>query len=120
MIFNIVIVIIIIIIIIISLISFIIGIVTIIRIILYIIVLIYLIIVIFFRIFNIIIKIIPDMYDILSGSVKMTSIFGAPLIEISHNIMPTWQRALKRVIDITISMIALTFFSPVFIKLKSV
>jgi exopolysaccharide biosynthesis polyprenyl glycosylphosphotransferase len=64
---------------------------------------------------NIIIKIIPDMYDILSGSVKMTSIFGAPLIEISHNIMPTWQRAIKRLIDIFISIIALTIFSPVFI-----
>jgi len=64
---------------------------------------------------NIIIKIIPDMYDILSGSVKMTSIFGAPLIEISHNIMPTWQRALKRIMDIVISLIALTVFSPVFI-----
>jgi FlaA1/EpsC-like NDP-sugar epimerase len=62
-----------------------------------------------------IIKIIPDMYDILSGSVKMTSIFGAPLIEISHNIMPTWQRALKRLIDIVISLIALTIFSPIFI-----
>ena len=64
---------------------------------------------------NVIIKIIPDMYDILSGSVKMTSIFGAPLIEISHNIMPTWQRVLKRLIDIVISLIALVVFSPVFI-----
>jgi len=64
---------------------------------------------------NVIIKIIPDMYDILSGSVKMTSIFGAPLIEISHNIMPTWQRVLKRIIDIFIALVALTIFSPVFI-----
>jgi exopolysaccharide biosynthesis polyprenyl glycosylphosphotransferase len=45
----------------------------------------------------------------------MTSIFGAPLIEISHNIMPTWQRVLKRLIDIVISLIALVVFSPVFI-----
>ncbi len=64
---------------------------------------------------NIIIKIIPDMYDMMSGSVKMTSIFGAPLIEISSNIMPTWQRAVKRFFDIFVSLVALTLFSPVFI-----
>jgi hypothetical protein len=39
------------------------------------------------------IKIIPDMYDILAGSVKMTSIFGAPLIEVNPQIMPAWQFA---------------------------
>ena len=33
---------------------------------------------------NVFIKIIPGMYDILSGSVKMSSIFGAPLIEIGR------------------------------------
>ena len=33
------------------------------------------------------VKVIPDMYDILSGQVKMTSIFGAPLIEINQEIM---------------------------------
>ena len=49
---------------------------------------------------NVVIKIIPDMYDILSGSVKMTSIFGTPLIVIEKEIMPAWQHSLKRLIDI--------------------
>ena len=53
------------------------------------------------------IKIIPDMYDILSGSVKMTSIFGAPLIEVNPQIMPAWQFALKRAVDIVFSLTAL-------------
>ncbi len=53
------------------------------------------------------IKIIPDMYDILSGSVKMTSIFGAPLIEVNPQIMPAWQFALKRGFDISFSLLAL-------------
>lgn len=57
---------------------------------------------------GLIIKVIPDMYDILSGSVKMTSIFGAPLIEISREIMPTWEQSLKRIMDIGISLIVLT------------
>ncbi|HNK42024.1 MAG TPA: sugar transferase, partial [Flavobacteriales bacterium] len=53
------------------------------------------------------IKIIPDMYDILSGSVKMTSIFGAPLIEVNPQIMPAWQFALKRAFDVSFSLLAL-------------
>ncbi|MCD6067833.1 MAG: exopolysaccharide biosynthesis polyprenyl glycosylphosphotransferase [Bacteroidetes bacterium] len=64
---------------------------------------------------GIIIKIIPDMYDILSGSVKMTSIFGAPLIEINRKIMPEWQQAMKRLLDVSISVFVLICFSWVYI-----
>lgn len=64
---------------------------------------------------DVIIKVIPDMYDILSGSVKMTSIFGAPLIEISREIMPVWQQSLKRIMDITISLFVLIAFSWVYL-----
>lgn len=61
------------------------------------------------------IKIIPDMYDIMSGSVKMTSIFGTPLIDINIAIMPQWQRSLKRFIDIVVSIIAMIILSPVYL-----
>jgi exopolysaccharide biosynthesis polyprenyl glycosylphosphotransferase len=64
---------------------------------------------------GIIIKVIPDMYDILSGSVKMTSIFGAPLIEISREIMPTWEQSVKRFFDVAVSLFVLTAFSWVYI-----
>ncbi|MCH2215565.1 MAG: sugar transferase [Flavobacteriales bacterium] len=60
------------------------------------------------------IKIIPDIYDILAGSVKMTSIFGAPLIAISTQIMPEWQLFLKRLMDISASLFALVVLSPVY------
>jgi exopolysaccharide biosynthesis polyprenyl glycosylphosphotransferase len=63
---------------------------------------------------NVLIKIIPDMYDILSGSVRMTSIFGAPLIIINREIMPTWQQTIKRTIDIVASLFALIVFSPLY------
>jgi len=63
----------------------------------------------------VIVRIIPDMYDILSGSVKMNAIFGAPLIEISPDLMPTWQLAVKRVFDIVISVFVLTFFFPLYL-----
>ena len=66
---------------------------------------------------NVVIKIIPDIYDILSGSVKMTSIFGAPLIEVNRNIMPTWQQYLKRVIDIGVSLFVLIVLFPLLLIL---
>jgi exopolysaccharide biosynthesis polyprenyl glycosylphosphotransferase len=66
---------------------------------------------------GVIIKIIPDMYDILSGQVKMNSIFGTPLIEIKNQIIPDWQVAVKRFIDVSISLIVLICFSWLYIIL---
>ena len=64
---------------------------------------------------GVIVKIIPDMYDILSGSVKMNAIYGAPLIEISPYLMPVWQQGFKRLIDIVAAAILLMLLSPVFL-----
>lgn len=64
---------------------------------------------------EVMIKIIPDMYDILSGSVKMSAIFGAPLIVISREIMPPWQQSAKRLFDVGVSILVLTLGSPVYI-----
>ncbi|MDX2171577.1 MAG: sugar transferase [Bacteroidota bacterium] len=60
---------------------------------------------------GIVIKIIPDIYDILSGHVKMNSILGTPLIEIKNQIIPEWQISVKRFIDVSISIIVLICFS---------
>ncbi|HKL39134.1 MAG TPA: sugar transferase [Cryomorphaceae bacterium] len=64
---------------------------------------------------NVRIKIIPDIYDILAGSVKMSSIFGAPLIAINTQIMPEWQKFFKRLLDITASISALILLAPVYL-----
>jgi exopolysaccharide biosynthesis polyprenyl glycosylphosphotransferase len=63
------------------------------------------------------IKILPDMYDILSGTVEMSNIFGALLISVNAEVMPVWQRTFKRLIDIIASSIALIVLIPVFIVL---
>ena len=42
---------------------------------------------------DVVIKIIPAMQDILMGSVKTTSIFHAPLIQIYPDLMPDWPEA---------------------------
>ncbi|MEX2597090.1 MAG: sugar transferase [Salibacteraceae bacterium] len=61
------------------------------------------------------VKIIPKMYDILSGQVRMTSILGAPLIDINKEIMPIWQKSVKRILDVLISVIALILLSPLYL-----
>lgn len=58
------------------------------------------------------IKITPDMYDIMSGYVRLNSLFGTPLINVSPVVMPQWQLSLKRTFDIIISAFALIFLSP--------
>ncbi len=63
------------------------------------------------------IKVIPDMYDILIGKVRMTHILGTPLIQIRKHIMPVWQAHLKRLMDISVSLLALIILLPLFIVL---
>ncbi len=66
---------------------------------------------------NVIIKAIPNMYDILTGKVKMTQLFGTPLIQISHDLMPVWQSNLKQIFDYLISALALIITFPLLIFL---
>ncbi|MFN8699601.1 MAG: sugar transferase [Flavobacteriales bacterium] len=61
------------------------------------------------------VSIIPDTYDILSGSVKMTSVYGVPLIRVNHEIMPDWQFSIKRLMDIGVSLLALILLIPVYL-----
>lgn len=64
---------------------------------------------------QVIIKITPDLYDIISGSVKTSNVFGAVLIEIYPELMPDWQRVFKRAIDIVASIVALMLLSPLYL-----
>ena len=66
---------------------------------------------------NVAIKTIPGMYEIFTGKVRMSAIFGTPLIEVSHHLMPAWQQNLKNFIDIIFSLIALIVLSPLFLIL---
>jgi exopolysaccharide biosynthesis polyprenyl glycosylphosphotransferase len=63
------------------------------------------------------IKVVPDMYDIMAGSVKMTSIFGSPLIEVNPQLMPSWQIVVKRAFDISASCLAILILIPIYITL---
>ncbi|OFY69095.1 MAG: hypothetical protein A3G23_05970 [Bacteroidetes bacterium RIFCSPLOWO2_12_FULL_37_12] len=56
---------------------------------------------------NVTIKVLPDLYDILTGSVRMSHLFGTPLIEINPNLMPHWEKVVKRFIDIVFSFLVM-------------
>lgn len=64
---------------------------------------------------NVYVRIIPDMYDILLGNVKMNHVFGAVLIEIKQDLMPRWQVLIKRGIDIVASAVMLLLLSPLYL-----
>lgn len=64
---------------------------------------------------DVIIKITPDLRDIVYGSVKINSIFHSPLITINPRLMEEWQYSVKRLADIVLSFLALVLLSPVFI-----
>ncbi|MCO6475552.1 MAG: sugar transferase [Phaeodactylibacter sp.] len=64
---------------------------------------------------EVLVKIIPDMYDIMLGSVKMNHVFGAVLIEIEQGLMPKWQRLVKRLIDVAVAALLLVALSPLYL-----
>jgi exopolysaccharide biosynthesis polyprenyl glycosylphosphotransferase len=64
---------------------------------------------------EVIVKVIPDMYDIIAGSVRMDAIYGTPLIQIERDLMPQWQKAVKRGGDVALSVLALLLLAPVYL-----
>lgn len=60
-------------------------------------------------------KIMPDSYGMVMGMVKMNNILGAMLVEVDFEVMPQWQKSLKRIFDIVFSVLALILCLPVFL-----
>ncbi|HEX9005812.1 MAG TPA: sugar transferase [Bacteroidota bacterium] len=50
-------------------------------------------------------KIVPDLYDVISGQARTNQIYGFPLIGISPELMKPWEEATKRLLDIAVSAI---------------
>ena len=64
---------------------------------------------------RVLIKIIPDMYDIMVGSVKMNSVYDEILLQIERGFMPKWERITKRTIDIIVASIVPVVLLPIFL-----
>jgi len=74
---------------------------------------------------NVSIKIVPDLYSIISGQARTSQIYGFPLIDIMPQLMPEWEKKAKRLLDILVSFLILfisapaTIFTAIAIKFDS-
>jgi FlaA1/EpsC-like NDP-sugar epimerase len=59
------------------------------------------------------IKIVADLYEIISGQARTSLIYGFPLIDIMPELMPEWERKIKRFMDIVISLLILLVTLPI-------
>jgi len=64
-------------------------------------------------------KILPDMYEIVSGMARTNQIYGVPLIEVMPDIMSTSGKLTKRILDVTISLFTLIILSPLLILVSA-
>ncbi len=58
------------------------------------------------------IKLVPDTLEILSGSVKINDVPGTILIDINTALMPAWQNNIKRLLDVSVSILSMIVLSP--------
>ncbi len=62
---------------------------------------------------NVTLKIVPDLYEIISGQARTMQIYGFPLIDIMPQLMPEWEKKMKRIMDIVISFLILVLSAPI-------
>ncbi len=63
----------------------------------------------------VIVKVLPDLYDIISGSVRISNVYAPVLISIHPELLPDWQKVCKRVLDLAVAVISLILLSPVYL-----
>ncbi|MNY20487.1 UDP-N-acetylgalactosamine-undecaprenyl-phosphate N-acetylgalactosaminephosphotransferase [compost metagenome] len=57
----------------------------------------------------------PELYDIISGSVRTSNVFDNVMLSISPELIPNWQKVLKRTIDVIAAVFAIFILSPLYI-----
>jgi len=61
---------------------------------------------------NVNVKIMPELYEVITGMAKTQQIYGVPLIEVKKELISLPSRFIKRVMDIIISIFVLCLLSP--------
>ncbi len=71
------------------------------------------------------IKVSPDIYTILVGKMRLSNLRGEPLVDISGSCMSEFEKNIKRIFDVVLSISALFVLSPIllliaiFVKIDS-
>ncbi len=58
-------------------------------------------------------KMIPDLYDILSGQAKTTQLYAMPLIDINPQLLSEWEKVVKRTMDIVVALVGMVLSFPI-------
>jgi exopolysaccharide biosynthesis polyprenyl glycosylphosphotransferase len=61
------------------------------------------------------VRVLPELYDIISGTVRTSNVFDDVMLSISPELLPDWQKVIKRTLDILISSLALLVLSPIYL-----
>ncbi len=61
---------------------------------------------------NVGLRMVPDLYEILSGQARTSQMYGVPLIDINPEPMPAWESNTKRLMDIILSFLILAVTLP--------
>jgi len=67
---------------------------------------------------NVRVKIMPDLYDVISGQARISQMHGVPLIDVSPRLMQPWEETTKRVIDIFVSLAILVVGFPIWLLIS--
>lgn len=59
--------------------------------------------------------IVPDLYQVVMGTVRTLSLYGVPLIAISPHLLKPWQALVKRTLDIVVSASVLVLGMPLWV-----
>lgn len=65
--------------------------------------------------FNVEIRFTPRLYEILTGSARISTLGINPLVSITELNMPDWQISVKRFVDFMVAFISLILLSPMFL-----
>ena len=65
-------------------------------------------------------KVLPDMYEVVTGMARTNQLVGVPLIDINLNIDTFYVKRLKRILDILIAIFGLLIISPLWILIAVV
>lgn len=58
------------------------------------------------------VKIVPEVYEIVSGMVKTEQVHGIPLVEVRTELLPFTSKLVKRILDILVSIITIAAYIP--------
>ena len=63
-------------------------------------------------------SILPGPSDVLSGRMMFNQLYGFPMIRILAEPIPPWEKNVKRMMDISVSMLVIILFFPLFVLIS--